>query len=58
MNLVLALTRNTGRHLAEIGFLLVLIAGIWPTKSTTPRRSPAGALDGTRLDSLAGSDIA
>ena len=29
MNFVLALTHLTGRHLAEIGFLLVLFAGIW-----------------------------
>jgi hypothetical protein len=37
MNLVLALTRNTGRHLAEIGFLLVLFAGIWLAAAQIPR---------------------
>jgi hypothetical protein len=29
MTFVLALTHQTGRRLAEIGFLLVLLAGIW-----------------------------
>jgi hypothetical protein len=36
MNLVLALTRNTGRHLAEIGFLLILFAGIWLAAAQIP----------------------
>jgi hypothetical protein len=26
---VLALSEHTGRHLAEIGFLLILFAGVW-----------------------------
>jgi hypothetical protein len=37
MNLVLALTHQTGRRLAEIGFLLVLFAGIWLTAAQIPQ---------------------
>jgi phosphate/sulfate permease len=37
MNVVLALTRQTGMHLAEIGFLLFLIAGIWLAAAQIPR---------------------
>jgi hypothetical protein len=37
MSMVLALTRQTGRHLAEVGFLLVLFAGIF---GSPPHRSP------------------
>lgn len=29
MDLVLALTRQTGIRLAEVGFLLIVIAGVW-----------------------------
>jgi len=29
MNIVLAITHQTGRKLAEVGFLLILFAGIW-----------------------------
>jgi hypothetical protein len=36
MNFVLALTHQTGRRLAEIGFLLVLFAGIWLASRTDP----------------------
>jgi hypothetical protein len=49
MNFVLALTHQTGRLLAEIGFLLMLIAGIWlavaqmpPLKLRTLRTIVAG----------------
>ncbi|HTB70051.1 MAG TPA: hypothetical protein VK707_03640 [Solirubrobacteraceae bacterium] len=37
MSMVLALTRQTGRHLAEVGFLLVLFAGIWLAAAQIPR---------------------
>jgi hypothetical protein len=37
MNLVLALTHQTGRRLAEIGFLLVLFAGIWLVSAQIPQ---------------------
>jgi hypothetical protein len=37
MNFVLALTHQTGRKLAEIGFLLVLFAGIWLAAAQIPR---------------------
>lgn len=37
MNFVLALTHQTGRRLAEIGFLLVLFAGIWLAAAQIPR---------------------
>ena len=36
MNFVLALTHQTGRRLAEIGFLLVLFAGIWLAAAQIP----------------------
>ena len=36
MNFVLALTQQTGRKLAEIGFLLVLFAGIWLAAAQIP----------------------
>jgi hypothetical protein len=29
MNLVVGLTHNSGVRLAEVGFLLMLIAGVW-----------------------------
>lgn len=37
MNFTVALTHQTGRHLAEIGFLLVLFAGIWLASAQIPR---------------------
>jgi hypothetical protein len=37
MNFVLALTHQTGRRLAEIGFLLVLFAGIWLAAAQIPQ---------------------
>jgi hypothetical protein len=36
MNLVLALTPSAGRRLAEVGFLLVLFAGIWLAAAQIP----------------------
>jgi hypothetical protein len=33
---VLALTHHTGRRLAEIGFLLILFAGIWLAAAQLP----------------------
>ncbi len=36
MNLVLALTHQTGVRLAEIGFLLILIAGVWLVAAEIP----------------------
>lgn len=43
MNFVLALTHQTGRRLAEIGFLLVLFAGIWLAAAQIPRLKPGTA---------------
>jgi hypothetical protein len=37
MNFVLALTHQTGRRLAEIGFLLILFAGIWLAAAQIPQ---------------------
>ncbi len=37
MNFVLALTHQTGRRLAEIGFLLALFAGIWLASAQIPQ---------------------
>ena len=37
MSFVLALTHQTGRRLAEIGFLLLLFAGIWLAAAQTPQ---------------------
>jgi uncharacterized membrane protein YjjP (DUF1212 family) len=34
---VLALTQHTGRRLAEIGFLLILFAGIWLAAAQIPQ---------------------
>ena len=36
MNPVLALTRQTGVRLAEYGFLLILIAGVWLVAAEIP----------------------
>ena len=35
--LVLAITRHTGVRLAEIGFLLILIAGVWLVAAQLPQ---------------------
>lgn len=35
--LLLAITRQTGRRLAEIAFLLVVFAGIWLAAAQMPR---------------------
>jgi hypothetical protein len=43
MNFVVALTHPTGRHLAEIGFLLVLFAGIWLAAAQIPQLKMATA---------------
>jgi hypothetical protein len=37
VKLVLALTRHTGIRLAEVGFLLVLFAGVWLAAAQVPR---------------------
>ncbi|MGD0197595.1 MAG: hypothetical protein ABSC56_06785 [Solirubrobacteraceae bacterium] len=36
MSFVLALTHQTGRRLAEVGFLLILLAGIWLAAAQIP----------------------
>jgi hypothetical protein len=36
MNLIIALTPRTGVHLAEIGFLLILFAGVWLVAAQIP----------------------
>jgi len=36
VNLVLVLTHQTGVRLAEIGFLLILIAGVWLVAAQIP----------------------
>jgi hypothetical protein len=36
MSFVLALTQQAGRKLAEVGFLLVLFAGIWLAAAQIP----------------------
>jgi hypothetical protein len=37
VNLVLGLTRHTGVRLAEIGFLLMVFAGVWIAAAQLPR---------------------
>ena len=37
ITLVLAITRHTGLRLAEVGFLLVLFAGVWLVAAQIPR---------------------
>jgi hypothetical protein len=37
MNPMLALSHHTGIRLAEVGFLLILIAGIWLAAAEIPR---------------------
>jgi hypothetical protein len=34
---VLALTHHTGIRLAEVGFLLILVAGVWLVAAQVPR---------------------
>jgi hypothetical protein len=36
MNFLLAITLQTGRKLAEVGFLLILFAGIWLAAAQIP----------------------
>jgi hypothetical protein len=43
MNPVLALSHHTGIRLAEVGFLLILIAGIWLAAAEIPRFRLAAA---------------
>jgi hypothetical protein len=37
VNVVLALTHHTGIRLAEVGFLLVLFAGVWLAAAQIPQ---------------------
>lgn len=37
MDLMLALTHQTGRRLAEVGFLLILFAGVWLVAAEIPQ---------------------
>jgi len=37
MNLLLAFTQRTGVRLAEVAFLLILIAGVWLVAAGIPR---------------------
>ncbi len=37
MNRVVALTHHTGARLAEVGFLLILFAGVWLVAAEIPR---------------------
>jgi hypothetical protein len=37
MSLVLAITRHAGRDLAEVGFLLMVIAGVWLAAAQLPQ---------------------
>jgi hypothetical protein len=43
MHLVLALAHQTGRRLAEVGFLLVLFAGVWIAAAQIPQLKLATA---------------
>ena len=43
MDLVVALAHQTGRRLAEVGFLLVLFAGVWIAAAQIPRLKLATA---------------
>jgi hypothetical protein len=52
MSVVLAMTAHTGRDLAEVGFLLLVLSGVWLAASQIPRlRLPAArtALAGIAL---------
>jgi hypothetical protein len=37
MGFVLAITRHTGKDLAEVGFLLIVIAGVWLAAAQLPQ---------------------
>ena len=37
MHLLVAITRHTGKRLAEIAFLLILIAGVWIVATGFPQ---------------------
>ena len=37
MNLVVAMSSDTGVRLAEVGFLLILLAGVWLVVAEVPR---------------------
>jgi len=37
MSLVLAFTHQTGKRLAEVGFLLLVIAGVWLAAAQIPQ---------------------
>jgi hypothetical protein len=37
MTVIFALTRHTGRRVAEVGFLLLLFAGIWLAATQLPQ---------------------
>jgi hypothetical protein len=45
MDLVLAITRQTGLRLAEVGFLLILFSGVWLVAAELPQLG----LRGTRI---------
>jgi hypothetical protein len=52
VRLVLALSAHTGRDLAEVGFLLLLIAGVWLVAAEIPQlklRSVRTIVAGTAL---------
>ncbi|HEY1524521.1 MAG TPA: hypothetical protein VGF70_16045 [Solirubrobacteraceae bacterium] len=42
MPFVLALTRHTGERLAEVGFLLVALSGVWLAAAQIPRFAKLG----------------
>jgi len=43
MSFVLALSQHTGTRLAEVAFLLILIAGVWLVAAEVPRLGIARA---------------
>jgi hypothetical protein len=45
----LALAHHTGRRLAEIGFLLILFAGVWLAAAQIPKLPSAGSARGPPL---------
>ncbi len=52
MAFVPGLTRHTGRDLAEVGFLLIVIAGVWLAAAQLPQlrwRTPRTTVAGTAL---------
>jgi hypothetical protein len=54
MNLILALSLQTGRHLAEVGFLLLLIAGVWLVFAQIPRLATSRTIVAGVLLAVAG----